>query len=93
MLEFISEHQAQNAQYLVDKYPKIQRVLEISEKEEDDDNGPAGYHYVVKCKMITFTNTGTSVTGGQFQELENTCLVSKKEFQKFVNLKQAIIWL
>jgi len=93
MLKFIHEHQEKQQQYLADKYPKIQQVLSIKAKEDDDDNGASGSHYIVKCQMLHFVTTGTSRASGVFEQYEATCLVDAREFEKFKNKEKSIIWL
>jgi hypothetical protein len=88
MLEFIKQHEKENTHY-----PKIRKILEVKMKDYDDDNGPMGKHYVVKCKMSVPTNSGTSPNSIVFQEVETTCLVDVREFNKFMNKENAIIWL
>ena len=94
MLDFIFERQEKEFERLAVKYPKIQRVISIENKEYDDDNGPEGKHYIVKCQMIDMiTPSGLTTGPGRFEQTENTCLVDKKEYMKFVNRKKAVIWL
>ena len=94
MLEFIKQHEKANHLNSISiQYPKIQKVLNVKLKDYDDDNGPMGEHYVVKCKMTVCTNSSTSLHGIVFQEVETTCLVDVREFKKFVNKENAIIWL
>jgi hypothetical protein len=95
MLKFLFERMKKSDGQLMlpDVTPKIQQVLEIKLKEDDDDNGAAGEHYVVKCQMLHWVVTGTSRDAGVFEQYEATCLVDRREFDKFVNKEKAIIWL
>jgi hypothetical protein len=90
MLEFISQRQGDPTD---NTFPKIQQILEIKMKENDDEHGAMGEHYVVKCQMIVYRNTSTSPNGGVFEQCEATCLVDTHEFKKFVSKENAIIWL
>jgi hypothetical protein len=94
MLEFIKQREKSNyLDSIATQYPKIQKVLEVKMKDYDDDNGPMGKHYVVKCKITICTNSSTSLHGIVFQEVETTCLVDVREFNRFMNKENAIIWL
>lgn len=95
MLKFLCERMKKPDGQLMlpDVTPKIQQVLEIKLKDDDDDNGSAGEHYVVKCQMLHWVVTGTSNNSGVFEQYEATCLVDRREFDKFVNKEKAIIWL
>lgn len=88
MLEFIVQHEGDPQ---TKTYPKIQQVLEIKMKENDDNYGAMGEHYVVKCKMLVYTNTGTTPSGGVFENVDATCLIDVAEFKKLSEEKQ-IAW-
>ena len=92
MLEFIYKRQEEEFKHNVEQYPKIQRVINITTKDWDDDNGPIGKHYVVKCQMISHISGGFGGSG-TYQQTENTCLVDIYEFKKFLSEKNAVIWL
>lgn len=90
MCEFIAQREGDPS----DKtYPKISRVLDVKIKDYDDGHGTMGEHYVVKCEMLVYTNTGTTPSGGTFEYVESTCLVDVTEFKKFVSKQHSIIWL
>jgi hypothetical protein len=95
MLEFIAQHDGNPS----DKtYPKINQVLDVKIKDYDDGHGAMGEHYVVTCKMLTYTNTGTGTLSdcfksGTFEYIKSTCLVDVAEFKKFVSKQHSIIWL
>jgi hypothetical protein len=90
MCEFIAQHEGDSS----DKtYPKINQVLSFKIKDCDDDYGAMGEHYVVKCKMLVYTDTGTAPSGGTFKYIESTCLVDVIEFKKFVSKQHSVIWL
>ncbi len=97
MCEFIAQHEHE-----IDPsnktYPKINRVLDVKIKDCDDDYGAMGEHYMVKCEMLVYTNTGTGTVSdcfksGTFEYIESTCLVNIAEFKKFVRKQHSIIWL
>jgi len=90
MLEFISQRQGDPKDNI---YPKIQKVLDVKIKEEDDDYGAMGERYIVKCLMLRYANTGTNRNAITPIQEEAICLVDVNEFKKFVNKENAIIWL
>jgi hypothetical protein len=95
MLKFIVERMKKPDGQLMlpDLAPKVQQVLSIGLKDYDDDNGAAGEYYIVNCQMLHWVVTGTSRDAGVFEQYEATCLVDRREFDKFVNKEKAIIWL
>jgi hypothetical protein len=68
-------------------------VLDIKIKEDDDDNGPMGTTYTVKCKMINAVYIGTGQGSLEYREFEAICHVDRIEFQKYLRKKNAVIWL
>ena len=97
MLEFLKQQEDEPYQVI----PRVQKVLGIKLKDCDDDYGAIGEHYIVKCKM-RFRNHSTAPTGygidisdsnPKSKTYEATCLVSRKEFDKYRNEKQTVIWI
>ena len=86
MHRFISENQ----KYFVPSI-YIEEILSVKIKEDDDDNGPMGEHYVVQLKqrMPDFTMT----CGNQYKLVTSTCLVNARQFNNFVEKHRAVIWL
>jgi hypothetical protein len=90
MQEFLKEQEGDPFNIL----PRVQKVLSIKLKDCDDDYGPIGKHYVVKCKMLLKTTAYTkenTMTKGKVYEA--TCLVDVREFDKFRSAKNKVIWL
>ena len=90
MLEFLKQQEGEPYQVI----PRVQKVLGIKLKDCDDDYGAIGEHYIVNCKMRW--NNVTIEPSNEIQKgkaYEAVCLVSRKEFDKFRNKQQAIIWL
>ena len=90
MLEFLKQEEGDPFQVL----PRVREVLSIKLKDCDDDYGPIGEHYVVKCKMLlrntAYTKENTITKGKVY---EATCLVNVREFDKFRSVKNKVIWL
>jgi hypothetical protein len=86
MYRFITEHQSR---FVPETY--IEEILSVKIKEDDDDHGPMGKHYVVKLKqrMPDFSFT----SGNQYKSVESTCLVNARQFNHFVGKLKAVIWL
>jgi len=90
MVKFIAERLGDSSDNTV---PKIQQVLHIGIKDSDDDNGPIGKHYVVKCLMIRWKITGTVPKSGVYEQFEATCLVNRHIFDKYMINENALIWI
>ena len=86
MHQFITEHQNR---FVPATY--IEEILEVKIKEDDDDHGPMGEHYVVKLEQRVPNFTFTA--GNQYKLVESTCLVNAKQFNNFVEKHKAVIWL
>ena len=86
MFGFITEHQKN---FVPSTY--IEEIVSVKIKEDDDDNGAMGEHYVVtlKQRVPDFTMT----TGNQYKLVESKCLVNARQFNDFVEKHRAIIWL
>ena len=82
MLEFIKQHE----NYTVD----IKKVTSIKVKEDDDENGPMGEQYVVKCEIEVEDNKLTTKT---YKTIQATCLVNIRQFKNFVEQYNSVIWL
>ena len=95
MLKFIAQSITKPDGQLIlpDLTPKIQMVTSIKLKEDDDDRGAAGDHYIVKCQMLHWVVTGTSRDSGVFEQYEATCLVDRQEFDKYNRKEKSIIWI
>jgi len=95
MLKFIAQSitKPEGQLMLPMETPKIQSVLGIKIKEDDDDRGAAGDHYIVRCQMLRWVVTGTVPQSGVFEQYEATCLVDRQEFDKFNRKEKSIIWL
>ena len=86
MFGFIWEHQKN---YVPETY--IEEILSVELKEDDDDHGKAGEHYVVRLKHCIPKFTFTA--GNQYELVEATCLVNVKQFNHYVEKNQAVIWI
>lgn len=69
----------------------VEEIIDIKAKEDDDEYGAAGAHYIVTLKIRVPDNSLTSVN--QTKIIEKKCLVSIRQFNDFVEKHKAIIWL
>lgn len=82
MLEFLKQHEGNTLD--------IKKVTDIKVKETDDDNGPMGEHYVVKCEIEVEDN---KLTTKSYKTIKSTCLVNIRQFTNFVEKQNSVIWL
>ena len=69
---------------------RIKEITDVQIKDYDDDNGPMGEHYVVKCKIDVPDNSSTVTT---YKTIKSKCLVNIRQFTNFVEKRNSIIWL
>lgn len=69
----------------------VEEVVDVKAKEDDDEYGAAGQHYIVtvKIRVPDFSYT----TGNQTKIVETKCLVNIRQFNNFVEKHKAVIWL
>lgn len=73
------------------KNPNLVEILDIKLKEDDDEYGAIGEHYVVKCSLKVLSSSSTS--NNVLVDEEQTCLVNVLEFQKWARKEDSIIWI
>ena len=69
----------------------VEEVIDVKAKEDDDEYGAAGQHYIVtvKIRVPDFHFT----TSDQTKIVDAKCLVNVRQFNDFVEKHKAIIWL
>ena len=90
MLEFLKEQEVEPFHVL----PRVQRIIGIKLKEDDDDYGAARQHYIVRCEMLNKTiaySEENTVTEGKLYETK--CLVNAIEFDNYRQKRNKVIWL
>jgi hypothetical protein len=70
---------------------RFEEVTDVILKDCDDSHGGAGEHYIVTVKVHIPDFSFTS--GNQTKIVEMKCLVNVKQFNQFVEKRNAIIWL
>ena len=65
----------------------LEKITDVQIKDEDDENGMIGEHFVVKCVLKHL-----SISNRYFTE-EKTCLVDRSVFFKWVKKQKAVKWL
>jgi len=98
MLEFLKKEEEKIT--FNDVCPRVQKVLQIEPKTNNDEYGGCGEHYKVKCQMLRCDNPpvltmegepyGRTIKGKPYEAI---CLVDAKEFNEYKSKKNKIIWL
>lgn len=90
MHEFLKEQEGEPFEVK----PRVQKITSIKLKEDDDDFGAAGKHYIVKCKMLikntAFSKPNTIIKGKVY---DATCLVDAHVFNEYREKTNKVIWL
>ncbi len=74
------------------KKPNLLEVLDVKLKEDDDENGFIGEHYIVRC-LLSCPDTSIPIDNSMGRK-ESTCLVDRYEFHKWINKNEkSIIWI
>ena len=78
-------------EFIKEKNPEIQEVLDVRVKDDDDEDGFIGEHYIVNC-LVRKINPNTP-SGFPEENVEKTCLVDIKIFRKWVKNEESIKWI
>jgi hypothetical protein len=70
---------------------RIEKVVDIKIKDVDDSHGSALEHFIVTLKVSVPDFSFTS--GNQTKEVDAKCLVNVKQYNRFLEKHNAIIWL
>jgi len=72
------------------KTPSLEKIIEYSLKDTDDEDGYIGEHYIVKCLLISPSYTSTIPIDTL---VERTCLVDRDEFRRWKRKEDSIRWI
>lgn len=79
----------QMLKYIQQDNQQVKDIISIKIKDSDDEYGFVGEHYIVECSVYFLTSIGDK----KEKDSLSTCLVSVKEFKKWLNKESAIMWI
>ena len=73
----------------------LKEIIDVRLKDTDDENGIIGEHYVVKLvrNKVLLNDFGACIPVPSTRENIDFCLVNVSKFNKWINIKQPVIWL